>query len=129
MCFIPRSLQHSPEVHLTILSKRAQELVAKQRRRYVESMPDKREMISQCLAQISEAMLSGETKLCEKLFQQVHRLAGSAGSYGFESLGQAALAMDRYLVTNPTGVSNLHELASMLQNLLDEIDDIIRKSE
>ena len=92
-------------------------------------MPAKREVISQCLTQVSEAMLSGEAKLCETLFQQVHRLAGSAGSYGFESLGKAALVIDRYLIANPTAVSNLHELASMLQNLLDEIDDITRKNE
>lgn len=133
MCFIPRLLQHSPEVHLNKLSDRAQELIAIQRRRYIDSMPDKREVINQCLAQASAAALSGEADLCETLFQQVHRLAGSAGSYGFESLGQAALVIDRYLIANSsgvsaTGVNDLPGLASMLQNLLDEIDDIIRKS-
>ena len=128
MCFIPKLLRHSPEVYLTILSERAQELIANQRRRYIDSMPDKREVINQCLAQVSAAVLSGEVCLYETLFQQVHRLAGSAGSYGFESLGQAALVIDRCLITHSTGVSDLAELVPMLKNLLDEIDNIIRES-
>ena len=127
MYFTPRLLQQLPEVHLVILSEQAQKLIAKQRRRYIESMPDKREVICLCLAQVSNAVSSGEGNLCDTLFQQVHRLAGSAGSYGFESLGQAASVVDRYLIANSPAVIDLPELESLLQNLLDEIDDIIQK--
>lgn len=97
-----------------------------QRRRYIESMPDKRKVIRQCMAQVSDAVYSGEPSLCEQLFQQVHRLAGSAGSYGFDSLGLAASAVDRYLIANAMQVSDLPELSSLLQKLLGEIDVIIR---
>ena len=121
-------LLFSLEVHLTLLSEQAQKLIAVQRRRYIESMPEKRKAIGQCMAQVSAAVRDGEPSLCDKLFQQVHRLAGSAGSYGFESLGQAASVVDRYLIANPLQVADLPELSSMLQNLLDEIDDIIRGS-
>ena len=43
------------EVHLTLLSDQAQKLIAVQRRRYIESMPEKREVIRQCMAQVSTA--------------------------------------------------------------------------
>ncbi len=78
------------------------------------------------MAQVSDAVCRGEPSLCEQLFQQVHRLAGSAGSYGFDSLGLAASAVDRYLIANSMQVADLPELSSLLQNLLDEIDVIIR---
>ena len=80
------------------------------------------------MAQVSAAVRSGERGLCDTLFQQVHRLAGSAGSYGFESLGQAASVVDRYLIANLPGDADLVVLKSLLQDLLDEIDGIIRKS-
>jgi HPt (histidine-containing phosphotransfer) domain-containing protein len=110
-----------------MLSERAQKLVAEQRRLYVESMPVKKHTIMQCMTQVNAAIHSGKTDLCENLPQQVHRLAGSAGIFGFESLGQAAAVVDRYLIANSPGPGNLSELASMLQILLNEIDDIIQK--
>jgi len=108
-----------------MLSEKALQLIAEQRRRYIESMPAKRKAIAQCLDQVNTATRNGETDLCDKLFQQVHRLAGSAGSYGFEKLGQAASVVDHYLIANSQETSNLRELQDMLQNLLDEIDHII----
>ena len=128
MYYSPRLPQHLPEVHLVTLSEQAQKLIAKQRRKYIESMPDKREAICQYMAQVSNAMRSGKGDLCDTLFQQVHRLAGSAGSYGFESLGEAASVVDRYLIANSPKVTDSPELESLLQNLLNEIDDIIQKS-
>ena len=110
------------------LSEQAQKLIAKQRRNYIESMPDKREAICQCMAQVRCAVQSAKVDLCETLFQQVHRLAGSAGSYGFESLGEAASVVDRYLIANSPSVTDLPELESLLQSLLNEIDDIIQKN-
>jgi len=91
-------------------------------------MPEKRKVISQCMAQVGVAVRDGESNLCDKLFQQVHRLAGSAGSYGFESLGQAASIVDRYLIANTLQLVDLPELSVMLQDLLDEIDEIIRNN-
>lgn len=80
-----------------------------------------------CMAQIKAAVSSGNKKLCDKLFQQVHRLAGSAGSYGFEELGEAASVVDRYLIARSHRPDDLPELTSLLQKLLDEIDEIIDK--
>lgn len=111
-----------------MLSERAQKLIAEQRHVYIESMPVKKHNIMQCMAQVGAAVRSGKTDLRESLYQHVHRLAGSAGSYGFESLGQAALVVDRYLMATLPGQGNLLELESMLQNLLNEIDEIIHNS-
>ena len=110
-----------------MLSEKAQKLIAEQRSRYVDSMPAKKKAIRQCMAQVRAAVRSGEPDLCADLFQQVHRLAGSAGSYGFDSLGQAASVVDRYLIEHAPEPGDLNELASMLQKMLDEIDDVIRK--
>ncbi len=112
---------------MTILSEQAHKLIAKQRQRYIESMPAKRDVILQCMAQIRAAAGSGEPDLCDNLFQQIHRLAGSAGSYGFEELGQEASVVDRYLIARSLKPDDLPELGSMLQKLLDEIDEIIDK--
>lgn len=108
-----------------MLSEQARKKVAAQRERYIESMPEKKRTIEQCLDQVSDLAGDGQTRRCDKLFQQVHRLAGSAGSYGFDSLGQAASVVDRYLVAHSPGFGESSELASMLQMLLEEIDKII----
>ena len=108
-----------------MLSERAQKLIAEQRSRYLASMPDKKQAIQLCLDQVCAAVDSGEPDLCNRLFQQVHRLAGSAGSYGFSSLGQAALVVDRYLIARSPDELDMNELASILQKLLTEIDNVI----
>ena len=114
-----------PENDLIILSEKAHKLIAEQRQRYIESMPVKRRVILECMAQITAAVRSGEPDLCDKLFQQIHRLAGSAGSYGFEDLGRAASVVDRYLIAKSLQADDFPELGILLQKLLDEIDKII----
>jgi len=111
-----------------MLSEKAHKLIAKQRQRYIESMPVKRNAIMACMTQINAAVRSGEPDLCDKLFQQVHRLAGSAGSYGFENLGQAASVVDSYLIAKSLQAVDLPKLESMLQKLIDEIDEITDKN-
>lgn len=110
-----------------MLSEKALQKIAAQRCRYIESMPVKRKAIAQCMALVNQAVRDDKSELCDKLFQQVHRLAGSAGSYGFEQLGQAASVVDRYLTANSPRVADLPELEGFLQKLLDEIDEVIRK--
>lgn len=127
-CCTRKLPQHFTEVNLTILSEQAHKLIAKQRQRYIESMPVKRDVILRCMEQIQQKVSNGEPDLCDKLFQQIHRLAGSAGSYGFEDLGQAASVVDRYLIAKTLQPGDLPELGVMLQKLLDEIDKIITKN-
>jgi HPt (histidine-containing phosphotransfer) domain-containing protein len=91
-------------------------------------MPVKRAAIVTCLSKVSTAIRDGKTDICEDLFQHVHRLAGSAGSYGFETLGQAASVVDRYLISHEPEAIDLPELESMLQVLVNEIDKIAQQS-
>lgn len=109
-----------------MLSESAKKLVAEQRRIYVESMPSKERTIQRCMRQVKAATQSGETGPCDELFLHVHRLAGSAGSYGFEALGQAASSVDRYLVANSPGMGDFAELTVKLQKLLNELDKAIQ---
>jgi HPt (histidine-containing phosphotransfer) domain-containing protein len=111
-----------------MLSEHAKKLIAERRRIYIESMPAKRKAIQQCMDQVKTAAQRGETILCEKLFQHVHRLAGSAGSYGFDTLGQAASSVDRYLIANSHRADDPKDLAAKLQKLLTEIDNVIQKN-
>jgi len=107
-----------------MLSDKAKELIASQRRIYVASMPEKKKVIEQCMQQVKAAVRTGDLKLCDTLFQQVHRLAGSAGIFGFDSLGRAALNVDRYLIAHSLEVGDMDELAALLQILLNEIDNV-----
>ena len=77
------------------------------------------------MSQVTAAVQNGEADLCDKLFQQFHRLAGSAGSYGFEAMGHAASAVDRYLIAHSPESTDFPELESLLQVLVDEIDKIV----
>ena len=111
-----------------MLSENAKKLIAERRRAYIESMPAKRKAIQQCMDQVKTAVQQGETNLCEKLFQHVHRLAGSAGSYGFDTLSQAASSVDRYLIANSHRADDPTDLTARLQKLLAEIDNVIQKN-
>lgn len=77
------------------------------------------------MSQVTAAVQNGEADFCDKLFQQIHRLAGSAGSYGFEAMGQAASTVDRYLIARTAESTDFTELQSLLQVLVDEIDKIV----
>ena len=122
-----RSLQQSAEANLTILSEQAHKLIAIQRKKYIESMTVKRKVILQGMAQV-RAGADGQPDIGDNLFQQIHQLAGSAGSYGFDRLGQAASVIDRYLIARKQQAFEMSELESYLNDLLLEIDNIISQN-
>ena len=109
-----------------MLSERAQELIAQQRARYIESMPAKKQAIMRCIAEFNPSTQDGKPEWYDDLFQQVHRLAGSAGSFGLDSLGQAASVVDHHMSTRSFESGDPAELLSVLQKLLAEIDEVIR---
>lgn len=109
-----------------MLSEKAKSLIAEQRRLYIASMPDKKQVIRRCMQQVKTAVRTGEPDLCDKLFLQVHRLAGSAGIFGFDSLGDAALSVDRFLTAHSSKAWDMEKLAVLLQILLNEIDKVVR---
>lgn len=105
-----------------MLSERAQKLVDQQRLQYIDGLPNKAKKIGRFMQAMKKAGGTEKAEPLEQLFQQLHRLAGSAGSYGFDSLGHAASVADRYLYKNSTETSDLRELSIIVTAVLREIN-------
>ena len=67
------------------LSPRAQELLALQQVKYLRSLPDKKARLEKAWNAIKHKGWKPNSE--EALKMEVHRLSGSAGSYGLRSLG------------------------------------------
>ncbi len=74
------------------LSREAQARQAQLLRKYIASLPEKQARIDNGWKQLQSSGWSAE--LLAKLKIEVHRLAGSAGSYGFDGLGAVALTLE-----------------------------------
>ncbi|MBT8058376.1 MAG: Hpt domain-containing protein [Gammaproteobacteria bacterium] len=86
---------------MTGLSPRAQELQARLLRRYLDSIPEKKAELERAWEAVQNDAWSADA--LARFKTPVHRLAGSAGSYGLDELGQAARALDvRLKSLNPT---------------------------
>ena len=74
------------------LSERARELLAKQRQRYLASLPNK----------LDELTVLWETRKHQQLdlIDAVHRIAGSAGLHGLTELQRSAVAAEQTLRDN-----------------------------
>ena len=77
------------------LSGEAQAMQAQLVRKYVASLPGKRARIEDCWKLIQCSEWSADS--LGKLKQEVHRLSGSAGSYGLEELGAFAQSFEQSL--------------------------------
>jgi len=95
------------------------------RRRYTESLPSKHAALAQAW-QSFVAMPEERTR--SELQELVHRLAGSASSYGYEPLGELAGAVDRHLGesdnTSRAAIELSQRLASPMQALLDALAEV-----
>ena len=109
------------------LSPRAQQLLARQQDRYMQSLADKRLRIEDSYSAI---LCHGWTpEHSEKLKTRVHKLSGSAGSYGLDALGQAAQKLDALLAGGAGGkqidVEPESELGALMTAMIHELDLII----
>ena len=116
------------------LSPKAQRLLALQHAKYFRSLPDKKTRIDHCWNAIQRYGWTHELSACLKT--EVHRLAGSAGSYGLSALGQTALDMD-VLLTKDMDISNSEldisnsefkhgpEFTELMQKLYQAMDEVI----
>ena len=80
------------------LSPRAQQLLALQQAKYLRSLPDKKARLESVWNAVKQQ--GWKPDLEEALKMEVHRLSGSAGSYGLNSLGKAAQRLDLMLSDN-----------------------------
>ena len=77
------------------LSPQAQQLLALQQAKYLRSLPDKKARLENAWNAVKQQGWTPE--LTEILQTGVHRLSGSAGSYGLHSLGKVARQLDLLL--------------------------------
>ena len=102
-------------------SPQAKERLARQREKYFSSLSAKKMRIQDCWSQIQAA--GWNTDRLNTLKTEVHRISGSAGSYGLISLGDAAQNLDRELALETEMSSltfNIGELVAILLNAFDE---------
>jgi len=77
------------------LSPRARALLAAQKDRYLESLPDRRVAIEQMWKRVIKTPSNQDLLL--QLNRAAHQLAGNAGNFGLNELGQSARILDKRL--------------------------------
>lgn len=92
---------------------------AKLLRAYVESLPRKRARIEECWVRVQATDFSSAAMA--ELRTLAHRLAGSAGSYGFEALGETAAALDEALDSEAPGATQRQLVGSRTADLLESL--------
>ena len=99
------------------LSPRAQELLALQQTKYLQSFPEKKTQFERCLRAIQH---HGWTpKVTATLKTGVHRLSGSAPSYGLIAVGEIAQKLDQ-LLASETDIESLDlKSGSEFRSLMD----------
>jgi len=106
------------------ISPRTKERLAQQHEKYLNSLPAKKQRILSCWQGIQ---VNGWNCSClADLKMEVHRLAGSAGSYGFSLLGSVAQDLDRLLISPGGNISESSNIiADLVLNLMDAFDQAI----
>jgi len=103
-----------------ILSPQAKERLELQQEKYLNSLPLKKDRIMSCWQGIQ---VKGWNCTClSDLKTEVHRLSGSAGSYGLEELGSAANALDRLFATTVDIPTVSDTIAGLIESLFSALD-------
>lgn len=93
-------------------------------RRYLDSLPGKRAEIAERWARVRSG--DWDEEAIGELKRPVHRLAGSAGSYGLEDLGRAAAALDRLLGSVREDARSRASVSDGVRALLEQFDRAMR---
>jgi HPt (histidine-containing phosphotransfer) domain-containing protein len=105
------------------LSQQAMERLAQQHQKYLAALPGKRERI---LAHWQNVQAEGWGSWSfAELKTEVHRLAGSAGSYGLEALGGAARQLDGLLGSELRISVHSTNIVDLVDELLAALDDAV----
>ena len=109
------------------LSPRAERLISMQKARYLRSMPDKKVRIRRCWKAVTNGDWNSDAAAMLKT--EVHRLSGSAGSYGLQDLGLAARDLDVLLSAHvgikPVTAEFVSVCNELIGVLFDSIDRVI----
>jgi len=90
------------------------------RQRYADSLADKRAALVDAWERWRAA--NGSPDLLRKLATLAHRLAGSAGSYGYDDLGACASALDRIAAARQDAPVDHAAVDAAVRALLAAID-------
>jgi len=102
------------------LSSEAQARQAQLLRKYMASLPEKRARIGDGWKQLQSSGWSAD--MLAKLIIEVHRLAGSAGSYGFEELGAVALTLVGSLKSGAGSPELRRVIGQQITSLLEALE-------
>lgn len=69
---------------------------------YTSSLSNKHKEISALTHQLEQCDWA-DSALIHQLYHQIHKLAGSAGSYGFDQISEAAIAIDSLINAHRVG--------------------------
>jgi HPt (histidine-containing phosphotransfer) domain-containing protein len=108
-----------------VLTEETRALVEELRQKYIASLGDKRDGIARSRKRAFAASATTDDR--QELLLLIHRIAGSAGSYGLDELGQAALELDHSLAACDLGQTLPASLAPMLDAVLVQLDRITQK--
>ncbi len=111
---------------MTSLSPEAQERQARLTQRYLNSLPGKQSELESCW----EAVCANDwnAKVLARLKSPVHRLAGSAGSYGLDKLCAAAQALDRLLKVSDSSPVRRGDIQREFERLLEVLAEAQKKT-
>ncbi len=111
---------------MTGLSPRARELQARLLRRYLDSLPEKQAELEIAWQALQDMGWNAEP--LANLKTPVHRLAGSAGSYGLEELGLAARTLDKSLRTADPEPGQRDAIRQQFELLISALADAQKKT-
>lgn len=80
------------------------------RANYLSNLPDKANQLAQTLADLQ----AGNTEAAASLAQQIHRLAGTAGSFGVQDVSDVANTLDARLHNGESPSEMTQELQSLI---------------
>ncbi len=93
---------------------------------YSRALPEKIAEIASSWRAVEDAQ--GNAELAQKVHSLVHRLAGTAGTYGYSTLGNAASQLEEAVKTYlRTGAQLTCERRDRMRALIDALQETIRK--
>lgn len=96
-------------------------------RKYIQSLQDKHQQILTLLTQLDASQWSDAAQVAD-LYKQIHKLSGSAGSYGFDDLSESAMQVDQILKNRIPNIKDDREISRKITALLDDIKTIYENS-
>jgi hypothetical protein len=110
-----------------VLSENAKALIEQQRQKYIKSLPAKRDRIAECWSRSRATGADAVDR--QSLLLQIHRIAGSAGIYGFDGLARIAFETDQMLYSCNLEEALPEKLCSLMDQIISEFNLVIQQHE